>query len=81
MVIKKLKLWMKVTPHKKTADGRMIGLENSVVWQNAQQKNQDYLYIASKPLRHEYQEYLLSLNYRDKCGDYFHVSDFEKYNI
>lgn len=74
-----VKMWMKVVPYDKTPDGRVKGLKNSIVWKEAQLKNQNYLYVAFKRPNDDYPECLLSLNYLDKSGDYFLSSDFKKY--
>jgi len=77
-----VKVWMKVKPHSKTPDGRVNGLENSVVWQKAQERGQDWLYIASKRPNGDYPECLLALDWHgDKLiSDYFLCEDFEKYS-
>lgn len=81
MEYKNVKMWMKVVPHSKTAEGRVLGIENSVVWRMAQERCQNYLYVSFKRLPDEYPECRLSLNYLDKKNaDYFLCSDFEKYN-
>lgn len=80
MVLTDIKMWMKVVPHNKTPDGRVNGLENSVVWKDALLNNQEFLYVAHKPYPSEYLECRLVLDYLGDGGDYFMCSDFKKYN-
>lgn len=79
MKTKDVRFGMKVVPNKKTSDGRVQGLENSAAWYKAKEKNQNFLYVNMIPLKNNYPEYMLGVNYNDGNGDYFHVSDFEKY--
>ena len=74
-----VKLWMKVIPHSKTADGRTPGLDSSVVWRDACRIGQPYLYVSFKRYQHEYHECRLVLTKGLDNGDYFMSHDFEKW--
>jgi hypothetical protein len=74
-----IKLGMKVVPHRKTADGRVKGLNSSVVWRGAKVLNQPYLYVVlTKPVG-DYPEIMLSEIEGDVHGDYFLASDVSPY--
>jgi hypothetical protein len=74
-----IKLFDKVVPHKKTADGRNRGLKTSVCWRNAKKLKQPFLYVTKVPFPNDYQEYLLCENLICNDGDYFLREDFELY--
>ena len=79
----KLKKGMRVIPISKTPDGRTQGLENSVCWKNAKQRNQPFLYVIDCRKTHansvDYPEILLSEDKNSSGGDYFLISDVTTY--
>lgn len=79
---KEVRHGMKVVPFDKTPDGRVKGLENSAVWRDAQIKKQPFLYVTKIRFTkngNDYPEVLLDSNYNSNTGDYFLVTDFNRY--
>jgi len=72
---------MKVVPHSKTAQGRKLGLDKSVVWNCAKAIKQPYLYVIHIPADGNYKEFVLHFSNEDNPsgGDYFLANDFEPY--
>ena len=72
MKIKDVEIGMRVVPFKKTIMG---GIETSVVWNQAMQNNQQYLYVINK----ENDYFALGDNKNDTDGDYFKAEEFHVY--
>jgi len=70
-----VKIGMRVVPHQKTVFKDM-GLEDSGAWEEARNRNQEFLYVVEWESGFN----AFVLNYEDNLnGDYFKAEDFELY--